>query len=207
MMTGHIPTSVVDEVEQGILKETDYLNEARNLEFFGEQLKAVDYERVPRAFPELTTDRVLAMSRIEGVPLDQFLAQKPSPELRNLLGHRLLKLFLFQIRDVRAIHADPHSGNYLFTREGRIGLVEQFDYVFPPPESEKRWVSFDDPKLGEIGLRIRKQVVLARLAQPEFRFYARAELGLYNYLRQLRARLDTAELLQKRHHQPDKLPR
>jgi predicted unusual protein kinase regulating ubiquinone biosynthesis (AarF/ABC1/UbiB family) len=255
-LTGHIPKPVLDEVEQGILKETDYLNEARNIDFFREQLSPLDYVRVPRVFWDLTTDRVLTMSRLEGVPLGPFLSRKPASHLRNLLGRRLLDLFLFQIHQVRAFHADSHPGNYLFTNDASISLVdfgcvkvftpefaelihcfleraweqgeadfarmmrllwgpevsprsaearsileaeiELFNLVFPPPETGRRVVAFNDRRLFDLGLRIRKDCLLAKLARPEFPFYARAELGLYNYLRQLGAKFDTVELLQAR---------
>jgi len=254
-LTGHIPKAVLDEVEQGVLKETDYLNEARNIEFFREKLNPLDYVRVPKVFWDLTTERVLTMSRLEGVPLSPFLACKPSAPLRNLLGRRLLELFLFQIHQVGAFHADPHPGNYLFSNEASISLVdfgcvkvftpefaelihcfmerawakgeanyermmrllwgpavspqsaeargildaeiELFNVVFPPPETGRRLVAFNGRRLFELGLRIRKDCLLAKLARPEFPFYARAELGLYNYLRQLGAKFDTVALLQE----------
>ena len=34
-LTGHVPAALLDEIQRGILEETDYLREADNLEFFG----------------------------------------------------------------------------------------------------------------------------------------------------------------------------
>ena len=114
-LTGHIPPSVIDELEHGILEETDYLNEGRNLDFFRDALRPLDYVDVPRVIWQLTTDCVLTMSSVEGVSIAQFLSAKPSQAVRNTLGRRLFELFLFQIYHVRVLHADPHPGNYLVT--------------------------------------------------------------------------------------------
>jgi hypothetical protein len=196
---------------------------------------------------------VLTMSFLQGVPMARFLAQKPSQELRNQLAWRLFELFLFQIYHVRALHADPHPGNYLLTSEGHIGLLDygcvqkfspdfaelircflnrawlqgkgQFErmmrllwaptispknerarailqteidllnLIFPAPQSKQRVVCFSNPEFFKISLRRDMDIFLAKLARPEFPFYERAETGLYNYLRQLEASLDTNSLL------------
>lgn len=121
---GYIPKPVIDEVESGVLKEVDYLNEGRNIELFAKKLRSLDFVHVPKVFWPYTTERVLTMSLLPGKPLHEFLAGKPSQEQRNKLGERLLKLFLFQIHQAGIFHADPHPGNYLFTDEGRINLVD-----------------------------------------------------------------------------------
>ena len=251
-LTGFIPSSVIDEIERGVLVETDYLSEARNLDFFRAALQPLDYVQVPRVYRDLTTDRVLTMSFVEGVPLPELLTHKPTQALRNQLGWRLFELFLFQIYHVRALHADPHPGNYLLTPDGQIGLVDfgcvqrfspdfaeliacflgrawlqgdrQFgrmmrllwpkislenkrarailqteidllNVIFPPPQNEPRVVCFSNPELFKMSVRRNMDVFLAKLARPEFPFYERAESGLYNYLRQLEASLDTNKLL------------
>jgi predicted unusual protein kinase regulating ubiquinone biosynthesis (AarF/ABC1/UbiB family) len=123
-LTGHIPSSVITELEQGILRETDYLAEADSIDFFREQLKPLPYVTIPVVFRQLSTDRVLTMSRLEGEPLTDFLARKPTYEVRNLVGARLMALFIYQFHTVNAIHADPHPGNYLVAANGAIGLVD-----------------------------------------------------------------------------------
>src|SRR6185436_4169690 len=71
--TGHATESMVAEVERGILEETDYVNEGRNIDFFRVQLKSLDYIRVPFVHWDLSTDRVLTMSLVLGEPLPDFL--------------------------------------------------------------------------------------------------------------------------------------
>ena len=258
---GHVPKDVIEELEQGILKETDYTQEADNIEFFTQKLRVLPYVHLPKVFRNLSTDRVLTLSFIEGKTLTEWLEQKPSQESKNTLGRRLLELFLFQVHKVNAFHADPHPGNYLFSQDGSIGLVDfgcvkrfapyfddliqcfvervwlkgetgqrrmlnllwgdsiskgnpkamqvlqteiqLFEKVFPQSGSKQMLVSFDDKSLFDIGFQVRKQCLEAKLARPEFPFYSRAELGLYSYLRQLKARINTNEILNSVQKMPD----
>lgn len=123
-LTGHVPVALLDEVQRGILEETDYLREADNLEFFAKGLSHFDYVSVPRVRREFSTDRVLTMSFMEGEPLSDILKRKPSQEFRDRLGMRLCELFETQLHHLKAIHADQHPGNYLFRRNGHIGLID-----------------------------------------------------------------------------------
>src|ERR1051326_5598467 len=122
--SGHLPKSAIDEVEQQIIAETDYRKEADNMEFFHQGLAPLRFVEVPRVLREYSSDRVLTMSLMKGQHLDDFLARRPSQKLRDLLGERLFDLFYFQVLEVGAVHADPHWGNYLFTNDARISLVD-----------------------------------------------------------------------------------
>ena len=122
--TGHLPKSAIDELQTRILAETDYRQEARNLEFFARGLAPLGFVRVPRVFRALSSDQVLTMSLLSGQHLDGFLTQRPPQKLRDLIGARLLELFYFQVLRLGAFHADPHSGNYLLGGDGSIGLVD-----------------------------------------------------------------------------------
>jgi predicted unusual protein kinase regulating ubiquinone biosynthesis (AarF/ABC1/UbiB family) len=123
-LTGYVPTALVDELQKGILEETDYRQEADNIEFFRERLKGLTYLTIPRVYSDLSTDRVLTMSYIEGETLGEFLKRKPTAATRNLIGERLLEMHDTQLHWLKAVHADHHPGNYLFQPDGRIGLVD-----------------------------------------------------------------------------------
>jgi hypothetical protein len=45
-----------------------------------------------------------------------------------------MELYYFQLLRVGAFHADPHWGNYLFRRDGTIGLVDFGCVKYVPPE-------------------------------------------------------------------------
>jgi predicted unusual protein kinase regulating ubiquinone biosynthesis (AarF/ABC1/UbiB family) len=123
-LTGHLQESVIREVQRGILEETDYVNEAKNVEHFRKALAPLEFVRIPKVHHPLSSDRVLTMSRVPGLRLQEFLKTNPSQELRDTLGAGLTRLFFYQLFRVQALHADPHPGNYLFNSDGTIGLVD-----------------------------------------------------------------------------------
>ncbi|HSE32064.1 MAG TPA: AarF/ABC1/UbiB kinase family protein [Pyrinomonadaceae bacterium] len=122
--SGHLPKHAIDEVEKQILAETDYQREADNIEFFEKQLEPLTFVEVPKVFRKFSAGKVLTMSLVRGQHLDDFLAKRPSQKLRNELGTRLFDLFYFQVLKVGTLHADPHWGNYLFSTDGHIALVD-----------------------------------------------------------------------------------
>jgi predicted unusual protein kinase regulating ubiquinone biosynthesis (AarF/ABC1/UbiB family) len=123
-ITGHMPQSILNEVQRGFLEETDYLHEAKNIEFFSQALAHVTYLTVPKVLRDTTTDRVLTMSFVDGEVAGTFLDRNSPAAVRDLIGARLVELFYHQLHHLRALHADHHPGNYLFQPDGRIGLVD-----------------------------------------------------------------------------------
>ena len=123
-VTGHLPAALLAEFERGFLEETDYHLEAQNIEFFRKELKGLTYLSIPRVYHELSGDRVLTMSFIQGAPLRGFLMEKPTAAVRNLVGERLVEMYHTQLHWLKALHADSHPGNYLFQSDGRVGLVD-----------------------------------------------------------------------------------
>jgi len=123
-LSGHVPKGLVEELYKGILEETDYVHEADNLEFFRKELSKLTYLSIPKVYRELSTDRVLTMSFIEGEILSDFLRRNPSAAVRDLIGARLVEMQDTQLHWLKAVHADHHPGNYLFRPAGDIGLVD-----------------------------------------------------------------------------------
>jgi predicted unusual protein kinase regulating ubiquinone biosynthesis (AarF/ABC1/UbiB family) len=122
--SGHIPKEAIDEMEQQIIAETDYEQEADNIDFFRKKLSKLSFVEVPSVFREYSSDKVLTMSFVRGGHLGQFLASRPSQKVRNQLGTNLFDLYYFQLLKLGAFHADPHWGNYLFNDDCTIGLVD-----------------------------------------------------------------------------------
>ena len=122
--TGHVDPALFAEVERGFLEETDYTIEASNLKRFHAAFKPLKYLRIPEVKEELSSDRVLTMSYLTGKTVDEFLAGKPRQSLRHQIGYRLMETYHFELRVVRSFHADPHPGNFLFSEDGTINLVD-----------------------------------------------------------------------------------
>lgn len=114
----------IKEVEERLLEETDYeLEVKRSIEFSKacSKLKNIVF---PGYYPELSSGRIITMDWIEGLHLKEFLETKPSQALRNKIGQALWDFYHFQQHKLRAMHADPHPGNFLITTDKRLGIID-----------------------------------------------------------------------------------
>ena len=114
---------IFEEIRERLHEELDYLQEAANLVEFGRHFSQDPRVRVPGVHPSLSTERVLTMDRLTGVPVKEF-ARTASREAKQAAGCTLGDLHHRQAFRLRALHADPHPGNYLFEPDGRIGLLD-----------------------------------------------------------------------------------
>jgi len=64
------------------------------------------------------------MDWIEGLHLKEFLNTNPSQQLRNKMGQALWDFYNFQQHELRAVHADPHPGNFLITPDEKLGVID-----------------------------------------------------------------------------------
>lgn len=112
------------EIETKLLEETDYHNELRqSMEIAGQ---CVNLENIvfPTFYPELSGSKVLTMDWLAGIHLDEYLQKNPSQEERNHFGQLIWDFYDYQTHVLKAIHADPHPGNFLFMDNGKLGVLD-----------------------------------------------------------------------------------
>ena len=114
----------MNEVEDRLLEETDYELELRRSIEFSEACKGIANVVFPTYYPELSRKRIITMDWIEGQHLREFMKTNPSQELKNQVGQALWDFYNFQQHELRAVHADPHPGNFLITKEGKLGIID-----------------------------------------------------------------------------------
>lgn len=113
----------IDEVKSTLIHETNYIREGESIDRFHERFSSHEVV-TPQWIPDLSTERVLTMTFIEGVHLDEFLNSSPDRESKNHYGQILWNFFHKQIYDHEEIHADTHPGNFLFTPDGKLGVID-----------------------------------------------------------------------------------
>ncbi|MGO3151561.1 MAG: ABC1 kinase family protein [Galactobacter sp.] len=116
-----------EELTVGLVKvmneELDYGIEAFNTKV-GRRLTAnVPELVVPEVDQELSTDEVLVMDLIEGVPVPQAVDDM-TPERREELAHALLEWVIRGVLVEGFFHADLHPGNILVTPEHKLGILD-----------------------------------------------------------------------------------
>ncbi len=122
-----------DEVRDRLLEETDYRLELTRSMNISEQTKGIEGLRFAEYYPELSADRVITMEWLDGLHLDEWLAQAPDQAARNRAGQALWDFYQYQIHQLRITHADAHPGNFLFQPDGTVAVLD-FGCVKEIPE-------------------------------------------------------------------------
>lgn len=115
--------AIFAEIEERLSEELDYRQEAANLQEFRRYFANEPELQIPYVHEGWSTGRVLTMERIEGRPLPVFVATAPEAA-RQRAGGILARTFMRMEYVHRSLHADPHPGNYLFTPDGRVGIID-----------------------------------------------------------------------------------
>jgi ubiquinone biosynthesis protein len=115
---------LIEEFGDTILKELNYLNEAANAARFADIFKDADYVKIPRVHLELSTDRLLIMEYVDGIPPDDkeaLLTAGLDPSQIAINGTTVLLEMIFKNG---FFHADPHPGNMFIQENNRIALID-----------------------------------------------------------------------------------
>lgn len=112
-----LPT-LTAELSRALAMELDYVAEAAALRAF-----AGGGVVVPRPFAELSSRRVITMTRIDGDRLIPSLERMAPAERDPLLG-ALVGEMAAQILVRGRVHADPHPGNFLVTSDGKLAMLD-----------------------------------------------------------------------------------
>src|ERR1700719_2211355 len=128
-------TEIGKEIGARVREELDYRREAKQVALYRAMLADVDIVRVPRAWPELSTGRLLTLDWLDG---SKMLTHRNDPlEIRNALATAMFTAWWFPFSRFGVIHGDPHLGNYsVFARDGAPAGINLLDYgcirIFPP---------------------------------------------------------------------------
>lgn len=127
-LTGLFPArmaldSLLDEAKQQLHAEADYRQEGMWLKRYTELLADDTRFVLPTVHDALTTDSILAMSRVGGVPIES-LVDAPQAE-RDRIVSLLLELLFREIFEFRLIQTDPNFANYRYdTDSGQLILLD-----------------------------------------------------------------------------------
>ncbi|WML31461.1 AarF/UbiB family protein [Neobacillus sp. OS1-32] len=113
-----------NELKQVIERELDYKKEHDTILYFKDRFKTIDFVKIPSVISEHSTANVLVMEWVEGVRVTELEAIDRLGVNRQELAQRLLKTFIPQWLEPGMFHADPHSGNLLVSKEGKIILLD-----------------------------------------------------------------------------------
>ena len=112
------------EVENKLVEETNYLLEMKQSQEITKACSAISNIEFPKYYPELSSERIITMDWMNGLHLSEFTRTDFDAELGNKLGQALWDFYMFQIHGLRKVHADPHPGNFLVSKNETLIAID-----------------------------------------------------------------------------------
>ncbi|WP_374459586.1 ABC1 kinase family protein [Chryseobacterium taeanense] len=126
----------ISTFEKSLLEEVSLINEKENILQFRRNFKNSRESYVPAVYEEFSNNNILCMEFIDGIKVTDkatLLANSIDPVTVSETG---LRLFVSQILDYGFFHADPHAGNILVKKDGKIVFID-FGAVGKIPPNDK----------------------------------------------------------------------
>lgn len=114
----------ISTFERSLLEEVSLINEKNNIQQFRLNFKNNKETYVPKVYEEFSNNNILCMEFIDGIKVTDksvLLANDIDPVKVSEAG---LRLFVSQILDYGFFHADPHAGNILVRKDGKIVFID-----------------------------------------------------------------------------------
>lgn len=115
---------LVAEFAEALLKETEFYLEANNIRKFQTLFQNHPELKIPHIYWEFTTEKILVLEELKGLPLSQSQALQMNGLDRAFLAQRILKNYLEQVFIHGFFHGDLHPGNVLILENNQFGLID-----------------------------------------------------------------------------------
>lgn len=122
------------EVENKLIEETNYLLEVEQSQAIVDACQHIPHLKFPNYYEELSSERIITMDWMQGEHLSEFTAYNTDEEKSNQLGQALWDFYMYQMHKLRKVHADPHPGNFLISKEADL-IVLDFGCMKAVPDS------------------------------------------------------------------------
>lgn len=112
------------EVEDKMVEETDYELELSQSQEVVAACSHIPNLKFPNYYPEYCSSQILTMDWMKGIHLSEFTAINTDQEAANKIGQALWDFYMFQMHELRKVHADPHPGNFLVSEEKELIAID-----------------------------------------------------------------------------------
>jgi predicted unusual protein kinase regulating ubiquinone biosynthesis (AarF/ABC1/UbiB family) len=116
------PKDIHQEVSDRLREELDYVLERKHIDLYRDMLATEKGVHVPEPVPELSTDRLLTMSWMQGTRMMEWI--DTDQETRNRVAENMFRAWYVPFYYYGTIHGDPHLGNYSVRDDGSINLMD-----------------------------------------------------------------------------------
>lgn len=112
------------EVEDKLVEETNYILEMERSKEITLACAAIPNLEFPKYYEALSSERIITMDWMKGQHLSEFTNREFDQELGDKLGQALWDFYMFQIHGLRKVHADPHPGNFLVSKDEKLIAID-----------------------------------------------------------------------------------
>ncbi len=112
------------QIRELLSQELDFALEADNIERIAKHFAADDGVVFPEPVRELSTKRVLATTFVEGLKVSDASGLDALGVDKKDIARRLVRVYCQMIFVDGVYHADPHPGNLLVQKDGKIVLLD-----------------------------------------------------------------------------------
>ena len=116
------PKAIAEEVRERVMEELDYEYEAQNQRSFSRAYRNHPFIYVPDVLTRLSRRRVLVTEYVEGMGFEE-VKELDKPE-RDRFGEIVFRFSFGSIYHLQHFNADPHPGNYILMRDGRVAFLD-----------------------------------------------------------------------------------
>jgi len=112
------------EVEDKLMEETDYNLELQQSHEITEACAHIPNLKFPKYFENLSSERILTMDWMDGEHLSEFTKRNTDKVLADKIGQTLWDFYMYQMHVLKSVHADPHPGNFLVSKEFQLIAID-----------------------------------------------------------------------------------
>jgi ubiquinone biosynthesis protein len=118
------PVQIVEEFRAAVIRELDFMLEARNLEHFRSDFQGHESVVFPMPYWDQTTERVLTMERLDGIKISLNKELEEQGVDCSNIAQTLADGILRQVLQHGFFHGDPHPGNLMVVEQTKVGFLD-----------------------------------------------------------------------------------
>jgi ubiquinone biosynthesis protein len=115
---------ILDQLSAMLARETDYVQERRNIERVRQTLAEQADVIIPHVVDELTARSILTMTFEDGIKITDFEAIDRAGIDRDAIARLLVECYYSMLLEHRVFHADPHPGNFLVRPGPKLVILD-----------------------------------------------------------------------------------
>ncbi|RXP61924.1 AarF/ABC1/UbiB kinase family protein [Lutibacter sp. HS1-25] len=112
------------EVEDKLIEETNYFLEMKQSKEISAACAHIPNLLFPKYYEAFSSEKILTMDWMQGEHLSEFTAHNKDQEKSNKLGQALWDFYMYQIHQLKKVHADPHPGNFLISENSELIAID-----------------------------------------------------------------------------------